>query len=364
MSYIRRVPAVERALQLLEWIAERPEGVLPSELIDRLGLSRTGAFALLNTLKAHGYLEQASPRGPYRLGPRWWVLAARAHPERTLRELFRAEAQGFSESVALLRPVGDEVVVIEAVLGRHPLIGHWAIGERFPLSESAAGWIFLADRQARGRWEKIRRSGIARRALGSVVEIAAPICPDGRHPYVAMAARLPAARATSAFVEGLRATAARLSLRLGAPAYQPYGVEPQGLPLRRLRPAEITAFLEGPWVARLIGMRVDGRPYAVPVWYVWEQPALWIAAFPGSRWPDHVRVHPRITLLIDEPWPPLRRVRVEGEAIPQPFPEGPEGLLTRLAHRYRVDWPLPSHGLETFRILPERMEGRRGLVVS
>ena len=92
MPYIRRVPAVERALRILEWIAERPEGAFPSDLMKRFDLSRTSTFALLNTLKAHGYLEQTGSRGPYRLGPRWWALAARAHPERTLRELFRAEA--------------------------------------------------------------------------------------------------------------------------------------------------------------------------------------------------------------------------------------------------------------------------------
>jgi len=362
LPYIRRVPAVERALRILEWIAERPEGAFPSDLMKRFDLSRTSTFALLNTLKAHGYLEQTGSRGPYRLGPRWWALAARAHPERTLRELFRAEARGFSESIALVRPAGDEGVVIEAVAGRYPLIGHWGVGERFPLSASAAGWVFLADRQAGRRWERIRRTGIARRTAGSLLEIAAPICPDGRRPYAALAVRLPAARASLALSESLRAAAARLSLRLGAPAYQPYAAEPSELPLRRLRPLEIAAFLEGPWIARLIGLRADGRPYAVPVWYVWERSALWIAAFPGSRWPHYVRAYPRITLLIDEPWPPLRRVRVEGEALPCPFPEGTDGLIARLIHRYRVDWPLPRYNLETFRILPERMEGQRGLM--
>ncbi len=364
MSYIRRVPALERALQVLEWIASRPEGASPSELMARFGLSRTGTFALLNTLKARGYVEQAGPRGPYRLGPRWWALAAQGHPERVLREWFRAEAQGFPESLALVRPMGEEAVVIEAVLGRHPLIGRWAVGERLPLDQSAAGWVFLAERRPGPRWERIRREGIARRRAGALWEAAAPICPDGRHPTAALAVRAPAARATPALAEALRAAAARLSLRLGAPAYEPYTVEPPGLPLRRLRPAEIAAFLEGPWVARLIGLRADRRPYAVPVWYVWERPALWIAALPGSQWPAHVRVHPRVTLLIDEPWPPLRRVRVEGEAVPMPFPEGPEGLIARLMDRYRVDWPWPRRGLETFRILPERIAGRRGLVAT
>ncbi|WP_376789302.1 helix-turn-helix domain-containing protein [Thermoflexus sp.] len=364
MAYIHRVPALERALQILEWIAERPEGASPSDLMEHLGLSRTGTFALLNTLKARGYLEQSGPRGRYRLGPRWWTLAARAHPERRLRELFRAEVQGFPESIALVRPVGNEGVVMETILGRYPLIGRWEVGEQFPLSESAAGWVFLADRETGRRWERIRRKGIARRAVGSLLEIAAPICPDGYRPAAALAVRLPAARTSHALLEKLRAAAARLSFRLGAPVYQPYAVEPPELPLRPLRPPEIAAFLEGPWVARLIGLRTDGRPYAVPVWYVWERPAIWIAAFPGSRWPEYVRARPRITMLIDEPWPPLRRVRVEGEARPVPFPEGPEGLITRLTHRYGVDWPPLRHGLDTFRILPERLEGRRGLMAS
>jgi len=364
LSYIRRVPAVERALRILEWIAERPQGASPSDLIEAFGFSRTSAFALLNTLKAHGYLQQAGPRGPYRLGPRWWALAARAHPERTLRELFRAEAQALAESVALVQPAGEEAVVVEAVPGRHPLVGHWELGERFPLAANAAGWVFLADRRSGRRWEKIRREGIARRAVGSLVEVAAPICPDGRRPWAALAVRLPAARASAALLDRLRAAAAHLSLRLGAPVYQPYAAAPPELSLRRLRPAEIAAFLEGPWVARLVGLRADGRPYAVPVWYVWDRPALWIAAFPGSRWPDHLRARPHVTLLIDEPWPPLRRVRVEGEAMAHPFPEGPEGFMARLSQRYRVEGPWIPGDVETFRILPQRIEGRRGLMAA
>lgn len=364
MSYIRRVPAVERALELLEWIAGRPEGASPAELMAQLGLSRTGTFALLNTLKARGYIEQAGPRGPYRLGPRWWALAARTHPERTLRELFRQEAAGFPESLALLRPAGEEVVVIEAALGAYPLVGRWAIGERLPLAAGPAGWVFLADRHTEGRWGKIRRTGIARRARGGLVEAAAPICPDGRHPAAALAVRVPAARATPALLERLRAAAARLSLRLGALSYQPYAAEPPALPLRRLRPHEIAAFLEGPWVARLVGVRADGRPYAVPVWYVWEPPALWVVAFPGARWPDYVRDRPKVTVLIDEPWPPLRRVRAEGEVTPQPFPGGPEAALARLADRYRMDALPRPLTVETFRILPERLEGRRGLMAA
>ncbi|QWK09299.1 MAG: helix-turn-helix domain-containing protein [Thermoflexus hugenholtzii] len=361
MAYIHRVPAVERALRILEWIADRPEGVSPAALQARFGFSRTGLFALLNTLKAHGYLEQAGPRGPYRLGPRWWALAAQAHPEQALRELFRAEARGFAESLALLRPAGGEVVVLEAALGAYPLVGRWAVGDRLPLEGSAPGWIFLAAHRTGPRWGRIRREGIARRRLGALIEAAVPICPDGRHPVAALAVRLPASRARPALYEALRAAAARLSLRLGAPAYQPYAAEPEGLSLRRLRPEEIAAFLEGPWIARLVGLRADGRPYAVPVWYLWERPALWIAALPGSRWPGYIRAHPQVTLLIDEPWPPLRRVRVEGRAVPDIFPEGPDGLAARLAARYRLESPPP--GLrEIFRILPERMEGRRGVI--
>jgi hypothetical protein len=52
---------------------------------------------------------------------------------------------------------------------------------------------------------------------------------------------------------------------------------------------------------------------------------------------------------------------VEGRAVPDIFPEGPDGLAARLAARYRLESPPP--GLrEIFRILPKRMEGRRGVI--
>lgn len=95
----RPVGSVLRALDLLESLAESPEGLPLKALAARLGAPPQTAQSLLRTLQARGYAEQAGRGAPYRLGEaahrlaRVWKasggLAERARPAvlRMAREL-------------------------------------------------------------------------------------------------------------------------------------------------------------------------------------------------------------------------------------------------------------------------------------
>ena len=60
--------AVERALSILEVIAQRPDGVRNSELSRRLGIPKSSASYILRVLERRGYLVRDKENGEYRLG--------------------------------------------------------------------------------------------------------------------------------------------------------------------------------------------------------------------------------------------------------------------------------------------------------
>lgn len=369
MSVYRGVPAAERTLRLLEILAETPEGCTASALAARLDVPRSALYPLLSTLRRLGYVDQPVARGPYRLGPRAMWLAAPSGEKPTLVDAFEAESRStFEETVTLSVLEGDEVVVIAERPSAHAVRVVCEPGTRLPAEECAAGLILLAGRADRADLSDVRRQAAAERRRDDLVELAVPVCPDGHTPAAALTLHAPAFRwqekERDRLIGHLREVAARLSHRLGAVAYRPYG-RPSVRTLGRsvpLTPAEWQAFLSGPWAARLACVRPDGLPHVVPVWYEWQPDGFAVAAWPGSRWAGYVIVNPQVALTVDEPWPPLRRVLVRGQAEPVATDGEALALFRRLSARYLgqpVDPTGPGSGWRAFRIFPERISAWR-----
>ena len=391
MNYSKQVPAAERTLNIFEALAAEPEGLSAGELLDQLNLSRSALFALLNTLKARHYIEQPDNRGRYRLGPALWALA----PGRQdgLGPLVRAflDDQALRqppETTALFWLDRDEAVLLAQREGQPHVRAVFQPGERRPAAHSAAGLALLAggplqttpplddDETLAGILAAIRHDGYARRQTAETVDLACPICADGVQPIAALQVSIPHFRADPSFqaprLYEARQAAARLSFRLGAPVYQPYGWsagQPLG-PNRPLSDDEIERFLQGPWSARLACVRADGTPHVLPLWYEWDGQYVWLAASPGAQWKNVVRESHNVSLTVDEPWPPLRRAFIEGHAEPVPptdVPGGLQGLRQRLAVRYlgrgageRAELK-QTEGWDAVRVAPRRISGQQGL---
>ncbi|MCA9932300.1 MAG: helix-turn-helix domain-containing protein [Ardenticatenaceae bacterium] len=381
MDYDRQVPAVERAITLLETLAAAPDGLMAGELAQQMQLSRSTLFALLNTLKAHRYVEQPDERGPYRLGAALFaLLPGQSRRLDRMVEAFHADAEiaALSETAVLTILEGSDIIVVAQRESQQTVRVVYPAGERRPADTSAAGLALLAGQpdapDAPEILRQVRQSGLAQRQTDDLLELACPICADGVRPVAALQIALPVYRQTAVptLTHTLRQTAARLSYRLGAPVYQPYGwasgdaLEPT-TPLSR---KEIDQFLRQPWGARLACLRPDGTPHVVPLWYEWDGRFLWLAASPGAYWQGYVRENGRVSLTVDEPWPPLRRALVVGEveAVAETaVPGGLVGLRQRLASHYlgqsasgRAEFQ-DIAGWQAFRILPEKISGYRGL---
>jgi DNA-binding IclR family transcriptional regulator len=63
------IQSIDRAAAILKALASGPRRLGVSELADRLGLARPTVHGLLQTLQAHGFVEQGRGSDKYQLGP-------------------------------------------------------------------------------------------------------------------------------------------------------------------------------------------------------------------------------------------------------------------------------------------------------
>jgi PPOX class probable F420-dependent enzyme len=74
-------------------------------------------------------------------------------------------------------------------------------------------------------------------------------------------------------------------------------------------------FLAEPALLMRIGtVRADGSPLVAPIWYLYQDGAIWFTPREKSEWLANLRRDPRVCLDIDEQALPYRKVIVEGRA--------------------------------------------------
>jgi len=83
----------------------------------------------------------------------------------------------------------------------------------------------------------------------------------------------------------------------------------------RLTDTERTAFLNEPGVLmRVAVVREDGSPLVTPIWFLYEDDAIYFTPRDKSEWFACLRRDPRVALCIDEQPHPYRKVLIEGAA--------------------------------------------------
>jgi DNA-binding IclR family transcriptional regulator/nitroimidazol reductase NimA-like FMN-containing flavoprotein (pyridoxamine 5'-phosphate oxidase superfamily) len=365
------VPAVERTLLILEALLKNPEGLAAQELQRQLNISRSTLYAILGTLKEMDYVVQPANRSPFQAGSRLvgWQRTTPLTPLDLMRA-FHTEAAALElpETLALLLPAAEGLLVLAQVEPAVLVRCRFETGQVCEPNSNAAGDLFPPAVPP-----PVHQLGYQLHRTAESLSLALPICADGYHPEAALLLCAPAYRTNEEKLlddlPALREAAARLSYRLGAQVYAPYH-SPQASPLapaQSLEAHEVRRFLDGPWAARLACVRPDGRPHVVPVWHEWDGENFYVIAWQGSHWGDYLRANPRLSLTVDEPWPPLRRVSVQGHAEALAESAAREilpGLQQRLLRRYlgHMQHPaLDERQGSLFRIWPEKMTGWRGL---
>ncbi len=83
----------------------------------------------------------------------------------------------------------------------------------------------------------------------------------------------------------------------------------------KLTASERDAFLTAPGVLmRISVVRADGSPLVTPIWFIYEDNAIYFTPREKSEWFTCLRRDSRVALCIDEQPLPYRKVIVEGQA--------------------------------------------------
>ncbi|MFP8963118.1 IclR family transcriptional regulator [Streptomyces nanhaiensis] len=146
----RLVPAVTRALDILELFLDG-DGILSApEITRKLGLPRTTVHELVTTLAARSYLVPVPEQpGRYRLGVRTYQLGSRYAEQLDLaaegQQVARSVAETCDETVHVAILEGTDVIYIAKVDSTHAVRMVSAAGRRLPAHCTSVGKMLLAS---------------------------------------------------------------------------------------------------------------------------------------------------------------------------------------------------------------------------
>ncbi len=148
----KNVQSLERALTLIEQMAEAGRPVTISELSEKTGLKISTVHRLLSTLLNRGYAEQNPETNKYQLGLKLLEVSNRIYSYSDIRTIVRpfvAELVERCNETANLAVLDDtEIVYIDQIESQNYIIVKMfaQVGNRGPVHCTASGKILLAYR--------------------------------------------------------------------------------------------------------------------------------------------------------------------------------------------------------------------------
>lgn len=142
------IAVLDRALDVLEALADGSEPLGVTELARRVGATKSAAYRILANLERRGYVSKDATTARYALGSRLAYLGQRSLGAFDLRQVARPVLdelnRRFHETVNLGVLEGDEVVYIDMVESHHGLRMAARVGARDFVHATALGKALLA----------------------------------------------------------------------------------------------------------------------------------------------------------------------------------------------------------------------------
>jgi DNA-binding IclR family transcriptional regulator len=142
------IQSVDRAARILKVLASGPRRLGVSEISDRLGLARPTVHGLLQTLQAHGFVEQDRDSDKYQLGAGLLQLGNSYLDLNELRSRSLAHAERLAgradAAVRVGVTHGASVVIVHHVFRPDSTLQILEVGAELPLHASALGKAMLA----------------------------------------------------------------------------------------------------------------------------------------------------------------------------------------------------------------------------
>jgi IclR family acetate operon transcriptional repressor len=143
------IQSLDRGLLILETVGKSTEPVSLGHLAAMLGIDRSSAFRLANTLKRRGFLANPSAGRDYILGPSVWRLSRQYDWSRMLATVahdhLKALAAATNETAHLAVREGRKALFIDHVTTSQVIAISGQTGELVPLYCTSHGKALLAD---------------------------------------------------------------------------------------------------------------------------------------------------------------------------------------------------------------------------
>ena len=140
--------AVIRAIKLLKAFTPAKPELSLSELCEIIGLTKTTTHRLLSALESEGLLGRNKATSTYNLGPTIIALGSQAMLTSNLcasvRPVLEELANQTGETATLETLVGNQMLVLDGVVGRHMVSASLDIGTRWPVHATSTGKALLA----------------------------------------------------------------------------------------------------------------------------------------------------------------------------------------------------------------------------
>lgn len=148
------IQSLDRGLLILEAVGKSKEPVSLGHMAAMLGIDRSSAFRLANTLKRRGYLANPSAGKDYVLGPSVWRLSRQYDWSKMLATVahdhLKALACDMNETAHLAVREGRKALFIDHVTSSHVISISGQTGELVPLYCTSHGKALLSDFDERG----------------------------------------------------------------------------------------------------------------------------------------------------------------------------------------------------------------------
>lgn len=145
---IRRIVTVERAMAVLDVLADAAEDLGTNEIARRTAINASSVSRLLGTLAQRGLVERTNASGRYRLGLRLVELGNAALARVDIRDLARAHLVALSEATGetatLSIPDEHETVTVDFVQSPASVQSVARVGRPSVAHATAVGKVFLA----------------------------------------------------------------------------------------------------------------------------------------------------------------------------------------------------------------------------
>lgn len=142
------IQSIERAISIVDLVANNPDGISLAELSDQMGLNNSTVFHLVKTLNKLGIVTQSTETKRYHVGSHLFTLAAGALTEKNMMLLATPILERLSattgEAANLAVRLGNEVMVITRTAATGELQLSSRPGTTRPIHVTATGKVLLS----------------------------------------------------------------------------------------------------------------------------------------------------------------------------------------------------------------------------